>query len=302
MIGTLVWDRITLQAEPGFTPEEIVGWGGVGYALSAAAATVPPDWSILPIVKVGHDLAREADAWLSTLPRVDRSAVRVVPESNNRVTIRYRDAAERTERLEGGVPPWSLGEVHDAAGRCDALLVNFISGHEASLDTCRSLRAGFAGPIHADLHSLFLGSGPDGTRVPRSLPDLDAWLSCFDSVQMNQIEAALAGASSDEIEVFLRRTVDRGPSVAVATLGASGVAWAERIGGRTTTGSVTISAPRRGDPTGCGDVWGAAFFARRLSADSVGGAVDVATRLAARSVEHRGAEGLYDLLNREVSS
>ncbi len=296
-----MWDRIFPHREVDSAPEEMVGWGGVGYALSAAAATVPPGWSVLPIVKVGHDLAREADAWLATLPRVDRSAVMVVPEPNNRVTIRYQDAAERTERLEGGVPPWSWTELAGIVGGCDALLVNFISGHEASLDTCRSLRAGFTGPIHADLHSLFLGSRADGTRVPRPIPDLGGWLSCFDSVQMNEVEMSLARASSDDVEEFLRGTVDHGPSVAIATLGAGGVVWAERIGARTTTGSVTISAPRRGDPTGCGDVWGGAFVARRLSSGSVGGAAELATRLATRSVEHRGAEGLYDLLNREVS-
>lgn len=301
MIGTLVWDRIVPHPEIDSDPGEMVGWGGVGYALSAAAATVPPGWSVLPIVKVGRDLASEADAWLATLPRVDRSAMMVVPEPNNRVTIRYQDAAERTEQLEGGVPPWSWPELAEVVGCCDALLVNFISGHEVSLDTCKSLRAGFTGRIHADLHSLFLGSSADGTRVPRPVPDLNAWLACFDSVQMNEREMGLANESSDDVEGFLRGTVGHGPSIAIVTLGAAGVVWVERIGARTTTGSVTISAARRGDPTGCGDVWGAAFFARRLSSESVGVAAEIATRLATRSVEHRGAEGLYDLLNREVN-
>jgi len=50
--------------------------------------------------------------------------------------------------------------------RCDALYVNFISGHEMELDTARALRMGYRGPTYADLHSLFLAVGAAGLRVP----------------------------------------------------------------------------------------------------------------------------------------
>jgi sugar/nucleoside kinase (ribokinase family) len=238
----------------------------------------------------------------------------VVPEPNNRVTLRYVDASERTERLEGGVPPWSWEELRPLVSDCDALLVNFISGHEATLDTCRSLRNGFDGPVHADFHSLFLGMTPEGLRVPRSLPGFDAWLRCFDSVQLNEVEAGLAGSATEPTEAFAERVVRHGPEVCSVTVGARGVAWAALAassvrhwrqgggnGGRIDVGSVTIGAPREGDPTGCGDVWGAAFFARLLSGDSVPVAARVATRLAARNVEFRGAEGLHHVLAREVT-
>ena len=92
-----------------------------------------------------------------------------------------------------------------------------------------------------------------------------------------------------------------GPSACVVTAGAEGAFWAARDGARVDSGSVTIRAPRRGDPTGCGDVWGAAFFTRALAGDPVPAAAEVATRLAARNVEHRGAEGLYNVLAREVA-
>jgi sugar/nucleoside kinase (ribokinase family) len=48
-----------------------------------------------------------------------------------------------------------------------------------------------------------------------------------------------------------------------------------------------------GDPTGCGDVWGATVFARLLAGDGLDGAMRQANRLAGRNVEHRGARGLY---------
>jgi sugar/nucleoside kinase (ribokinase family) len=50
--------------------------------------------------------------------------------------------------------------------------------------------------------------------------------------------------------------------------------------------------PRVGDPTGCGDVWGATLFARMLRGDTLEVAMAEANRLASLNVEHRGARGL----------
>ena len=53
-----------------------------------------------------------------------------------------------------------------------------------------------------------------------------------------------------------------------------------------------LSAPKVGDPTGCGDVWGATTFARLLAGEELEAAMAQANRLAGRNVEHRGARGL----------
>ena len=59
--------------------------------------------------------------------------------------------------------------------------------------------------------------------------------------------------------------------------------------------------PQGGDPTGCGDVWGATFFARLLDDDIMTDAMRAAMRAAARNVEHRGASGLAHHLRGELS-
>ena len=312
LVGTLVRDRFETDAGA------VECWGGLGYGIAAAAAARGDEWRIRPIVKVGDDLAEEARAHLSRVPHVDARGVCVVPEPNNRVTLRYVDDAERVERLTGGVPGWTIDELGPHLEECDALLVNFISGYEAGLHTCQTLRSDFDGPIHADLHSLFLGQESDGTRVPRPLADFEAWVGCFDSVQLNDVEAGLATDATrldaGTAEAFATRVTLRGPDVCTVTLGSAGACWAARSseqpsrwsmprpdGARVDSGSVTIRSPRRGDPTGCGDVWGAAFFTRTLAGDPVPEAAEIATRLAARNVEHRGAEGLYTVLAREVA-
>jgi sugar/nucleoside kinase (ribokinase family) len=56
-----------------------------------------------------------------------------------------------------------------------------------------------------------------------------------------------------------------------------------------------------GDPTGCGDVWGATAFSRLLAGDSLLVAMQGAHRAAGRNVEHRGASGLANHLRGKIS-
>jgi sugar/nucleoside kinase (ribokinase family) len=55
-----------------------------------------------------------------------------------------------------------------------------------------------------------------------------------------------------------------------------------------------------GDPTGCGDVWGATYFSRLLAGDIMSDALGAAMQAAARNVEHRGATGLTQHLRGEL--
>jgi sugar/nucleoside kinase (ribokinase family) len=54
--------------------------------------------------------------------------------------------------------------------------------------------------------------------------------------------------------------------------------------------------PANGDPTGCGDVFGATLFARLLAGADLEGAIRDANRMARRNVSHRGATGLQHYL------
>ena len=57
-----------------------------------------------------------------------------------------------------------------------------------------------------------------------------------------------------------------------------------------------------GDPTGCGDVWGATYFSRLVAGDKLTVAMRAAHAAAARNVEHRGATGLARHLRGELST
>jgi sugar/nucleoside kinase (ribokinase family) len=60
--------------------------------------------------------------------------------------------------------------------------------------------------------------------------------------------------------------------------------------------------PREGDPTGCGDVWGATFFCSLFAQRDIDEAMRRANAAAARNVEHRGATGLHHHLQGRIST
>jgi hypothetical protein len=318
VIGTFVWDVIYGRQPHGAPVEE---WGGITYSLSALDAALPTDWEIVPLMKIGSDLADRARRFVGGLQRAAADAALVeVPYPNNRVELRYFSEERRTEVLSGGVPGWNwaaLKPLIDTA-RLDALYVNFLSGWELDLPTAQALRRTFGGPIYADLHMLVMAVQPDGLRVPKPLLDVREWCSCFDLLQANEEEIHMM---APDPMALAATAIHEGARCLVVTLGSRGAVYFApqsfhrladlRRAPTKVTGALTgairtelIPAERvvgPADPTGCGDVWGATYFSRLLAGDMLGDAIRAAHRAAARNVEHRGATGLADHLRGKLS-
>jgi hypothetical protein len=331
IVGSLVWDLI-YGRDPLAPPVE--EWGGIAYALSGLDASLPPDWEIVPLIKVGRDLRAQAQSFLRGLSHLAPGARCVeVTAPNNRVVLHYQSSERRCERMAGGVPGWTWSELGPMVADLDALYLNFISGFELCLGTAQALRQGFSGPIYADLHSLFLGMQQDGIRVLRPLPDAPSWFGCFDLVQLNEEE--MQQLTPDPL-ALAAQALGAGVSLLNVTLGPRGVAYVAApgfdglagLGGsraagpeRHTSGFIAGSAPQPHrpaaplsvrsallpapltetlDPTGCGDVFGAVAFARLLAGDPVEDALRHAAALAARNAAFRGATGLARHLRGEL--
>ena len=309
VLGTFVWDTIwtrdDVRAGRPFTT-----WGGLAYSLAAAAAARTEAIEIVPIAKVGRDLADEARAFVDALPGI-RAGDGILPVDapNNRVELRYTDDARRGERLTGGVPAWTWDELAPRVAGLDALYVNFFSGFEMGLETAERLRASFRGPVYCDLHSLFLGCPGKGERARRRLRDWERWAACFDAVQLNGDELGEVGGAGEAMEDRCARLLAQGPGLVLVTLGAEGAASGRRAGfaddPRAWPAARAASAdaidfvrhplPRAcpGDPTGAGDVWGITCFASLAAGVPLAEAVARAHALAGRKLSHRGASGLY---------
>ncbi len=313
VLGTFVWDVIHGRDARAAAVEE---WGGIAYALAACDAALPPSWEIVPIAKVGDDLAPRASHWLRSLRRLAPDAAAVaVPSPTNRVELRYLDDARRSERLIGGVPGWQWQALVPLLRDLDALYINLIAGNELDLATATLLRQHFAGPIYCDLHSLTLGIDATGLRTPQPLADVAAWCRCFDAVQVNEDELALMAPDGMALAAT---ALSVGVSSLVVTLGARGAVYfvapgvsgladltrRDRWGvssGAIRTARVPAAATRSAapDPTGCGDVFGATYFSRLCAGDNFDVALVAAAEAAARNVDHRGATSLAYFLRRE---
>jgi hypothetical protein len=297
VIGSMVWDTIYGRDPAQPAVEE---WGGISYSLAALDATLADDWQIVPLIKVGHDLAHRANAFLKTLRHLAPDARFIeVPAPNNRVTLRYYQLERRCEQMSGGVPPWTWAELGPHVSDLDALYINFISGYEMDLAMAQQLRRGFGGSVYADLHSLFLGKEPDGTRVPRPLPDAPAWFGCFAAVQLNEQEMEHLGPDPFAVAAG---ALARGCRTLIVTLGARGAAYFTGSPIRTARITSDEPVPPDGDPTGCGDVLGATVVASLLAGTTLEAALQLGTRMGARNVTHRGATGLRDHLLGKLSS
>lgn len=304
VLGTMVWDTI-VGRDPAEPPLE--EWGGIGYALAGLDATLPEGWEIVPLVKVGRDLAGPAHGFLRSLERTAPSARFVeVPEPNPRVKLFYQSSERRCEGLRGGVPPWTWPELGPMIADLDALYVNFITGFEATLETMQALRRGFDRPLYGDLHSLSLGIRGDGTRHLRPLDTPLAWMQCFDVTQVNEDEMGQLGPDPLALAA---RALEGGVRAVVVTLGSRGAAYVaartEGVFGPAAPGPAgvvrsarvaTEGGPLAGDPTGCGDVFGATLAAGLLAGRDLEAAIGDANRMARRNVTHRGATGLQHYL------
>ncbi len=309
VLGTLIWDRILDRDR---RREPVEEWGGISYGLEALSVALPDGWVARPVLKLGRDLSEGALVYLRSIPRLElETGVATVPFPTTRVELRYQEADRRVERLKGGPPPWSWEDLQPLLSGLDALYVNFITGFEMGLETAQRLREEFRGPIYADLHSLFLGITSLGYRVPRELPGWGAWFRVFDAVQMNEDEfAILGGAWGDpwqmaadsvgpELKLIAVTLGERGAAfVAAPEFSADPARWPESrrtlgVGGPARSGRVPAEGGTPlGDPTGCGDVWGATFFGRLLDGENLEVAMAMANRFAARNIAHRGARGL----------
>ena len=310
VVGTMIWDTIDGRDAGAATVEE---WGGIGYAFAALDASLGEDWQLVPIVKVGRDLAPRALPFLKDLRSLAPQARFVeVPEPNPRVHLRYSDDQRRCEGLTGGVPAWTWAELGPMVLGLDALYVNFITGFEMSLATMQALRHAFPGPIYGDLHSLALGRDPDGVRYYRQVDEALAWLTCCDVAQLNEDEMQQMDA---EPLALAARALGLGVGAVCVTLGSRGVVhvsagdfshlgWAGGSRPPRGTGASLVKtalvAPEggalSGDPTGCGDVFGGTLVARLLGGTALEPALAEANRMARRNVSYRGATGLQQHL------
>lgn len=295
VVGTLTRDTIHLP-----TGATVRSLGGIAYTLFPLGSLLPPEWTIHPVCHVGEDVLDWAKEVLEACPRIEQGGLISVEERNNTVELFYQEDEERVEVLSGGVPPLALKELESLA-ECDYVLVNLISGFELDLPTFEALRRLTDAPIYADLHTLLRGVEPDGRRTSQRLQEPDRWLAVPQTVQVNRQEAALVLGEHEPLEEkrfseLARRAHQAGVETLLITLGQKGAYVSWRQGGEVQAELIpALPIEEALDPTGCGDVFGAAYVATCLRGLSPPQAVRGANRAAAVNARHPGLAGVGHL-------
>ncbi len=294
--GTAVEDTIERPGE-----KVVEDMGGIYYAVITLEALLPRSVRIAPVLAVGTDAAERVRTDFGRLDRVFAEGLRPVAEINNKVHILYRTGGEREETLTGGVPPLAWEALEPWTERLDAWLWNFVAGNEVELETFARLKAAFDGPIHLDVHSLCLERPRGGPRRPRRPERWEAWVEGVTWVQCNEREAGLLWTGEDapldapEEAALAERVRALGAEGLLVTRGDGGASWHD-ADGRFDAPAVNVEAAV--DPTGCGDVTGAAWVAFRWGHGMPPGeALEEVVRVAGAAAAVSGTRDLREALH-----
>ena len=298
LLGTVMYDEIR-----SLDGQRFESFGGILYNVLALAAVADSGDRLVPFSWISEEhLARIGREYLDALPAVDRQGLRTHAAGTDTNSLVYVTASSRREVMNVVAPEIHLPDVLRAAP-FDALLINFISGHEfASVESFAKLREATRGPIYLDMHNL--GKlRKDGVPVKgHRFSDWPAWFACVDIVQGNEWEAErmfdIHPTTEEEFrEVTRRMLAVEGPKIALLTLGGEGcaVGWRAAEGGLRFARIPAMPNVQIVDTTGCGDSFSAAFLTEYLrTQDPLKSAVFAAT-LSGMKCQRKGLDGLRNL-------
>jgi sugar/nucleoside kinase (ribokinase family) len=296
VIGTVVEDTIDRPGEG-----TVRDMGGSYHAVIAMSVLLPPDVTAVPITAVGEDAIDRVRADWAQLPRVSLDGLHAVPESNNKVHLEYDRESNRDETLSGGVPPVEWQRLEPWTRRVESWCWNFVAGNEVDRDTFERVKRTATGALHVDVHNLCYGPAREGRpREHRAPEDWEGWVEGVTWVQVNEIEAGLLSEGRpspiphDREGQLAARVHALGAEGLLITRGSRGASWLPQKG---RVLEVPARSSRAIDPTGCGDVFGAAWVALHAARGmepeaAVRGAVRAASAAATVSGTSRLAAAL----------
>ncbi len=291
VVGHLVKDEIkTLSGRT------IISLGGTAYNLAALGA-IQEAGRICPVCRVGTDIMPLMDELFRSSPRFDLSGISWLRRPNVINRLHYRPDGSRQEWNSRVSAPLRLGR---GLLGCDAILLNFISGHDVTLGDLNGFRKRFSGLIYCDYHSLALGHLPNHLRFERYHPRWRDYLSCIDIIQMNLAELSTISRKAlgdlKSIHEFCRQLLEAGPEIAIITLGRDGVVVADRDS-RLGYYLPAVTIGREVDATGCGDTISSAFLYYFLATENPVKSLEKANRYAAAKATFSGLSGFRDIKN-----
>jgi hypothetical protein len=288
IVGHLVKDEIVSR-----DGRMKISLGGAAYSLAAMNA-VAGAGRILPVCNVGRDIEPMVRAAFDGDSKFDYSALKFTgkPDVVNRLV--YNSDGARDEWNSNVPKPLDLGGIDR---RIDAVLLNFISGHDVKLPDLKAFRSRFRGLIYCDYHSLSLGRDKSRRRYYRLHPRYREYIGAADIVQMNMAELTsiyrMPLIDMTAIVRACRGLHEVGTKLVIITAGANGVMLSDSKTGKFHH-IPAIRIRREVDPTGCGDTLGAAFLYNFIRTGDIIRSLEIANQYGAAKATFFGLNGFKE--------
>ena len=274
---------------------ETQSYGGIFFSVAALANLLGPKDTVAPVFGVGkadHDALIER---LNSYPNVDRSGIYSFNGPSNRVRLVYSNRSERTECSKNISEPITYKRIRPHLD-ADMILVNMISGFDVTLEAFDELRMGVREeniPIYLDIHSLTLGVKEDDTRFHRPVELWRRWLFMIRAAQMNEEEAAILSTDRLDETALAKQTLALNTGALLITRGERGcTAFIDEHKHMRRVDVPGIAIASASDPTGCGDVFGAAYCAHYAKTKDVESSARFANKVAALNAGLAGSEAI----------
>lgn len=270
--------------------------GGIVYTIATLAALCPPSDTIIPVVGVSQSDRDTFLTWLKQFPQVKTDGVFTIDGPTNEVHLYYGETGNaRIECSKDISPPIPFPAIRPFLNT-DGILVNMISGFDITLETFDRIRMEIRDkgtPIHFDFHSLTLGIDQEYRRFRRPLSDWRRWSFMLDSIQLSEDEAAGLTTEQYGEHDLINQMMPLMVKNLLITRGNRGATLIVQEHKKLTHVDIPgLPLTQTPDPTGCGDVFGAAFFLKYLQSHSSREAADMANKVAAYHTTYAGTAGL----------
>lgn len=293
VIGHLCLDVIHPVQGP-----EMESYGGIYYSVASLASLLESRDRIIPVFGVHRSEYEPLLERLAQFPNVDSSAIFPFDTPTNRVHLYYRKGGSRSECSKDISAPIPFERIK----RClsvDAILVNMISGFDITLETLDSIRMAIRGekiPIHFDFHSLTLGLSTIPERRRRPVEEWRRWAFMIDTLQLNEEEIAGLSVEPMTEQQTAGHLLTLGVKGVLVTRGERGVSVYRNDLKRVVRNDIAgMSGEGEAEPTGCGDVFGAAFLVRYADTSDLLASAEFANRAAAAKARMHGIDQLQNL-------
>jgi len=299
--------------------------GGILYAVTGLSLIAGDEHTVYPVMNLGSDRYDYITSFLSGLKNIRFDFIKKVPGKVRVVQLFYKNREEnficpgdsghkskktydREESSTEPIEPIEYDFISSAFDNLDGLLINMVSGIDITLDTLLKIKNNFRGYIHLDAHNIVMKTGIDGKRSQGAIDDWFEWLTCCDTLQVNETEASVISPEKlreYDIAYKVLSAEGTGTKAMVITRGHEGVSLLTKkvkTNGNQTYFDIdrldepAIENNHFKDSTGCGDILGAGFFYRNAltSGKEYPAALIFSNKLAGKKTQFTGVEEMAE--------